>query len=332
MSLPTTMTAIEIAESGGPDVLQPVERAVPLPTAGEFLIKVAAAGVNRPDVVQRLGLYPPPPGASDIPGLEVAGTVAAVGEGVTGWQAGERVCALIAGGGYAEYATAPAPQALPVPGTFDMVQAAGIPETFFTVWSNVFDRGRLAKGESILIHGGSSGIGTTAIQLARAFGATVYVTVGSAEKAKFCEELGAQKAINYREQDFVEEIKALTDGAGVDVILDMVGGDYLPRNIRALKPDGRLVQIALMAGREGELDLGRLMTRRLTVTGSTLRARSVEFKGEIANSLREKVWPLFEAGKIAPVIHQTFPLREASRAHELMESSNHIGKIILTVD
>ncbi len=332
MSLPTTMTAIEIAESGGPDVLQPVERAVPLPTAGEILIKVAAAGVNRPDVVQRLGLYPPPPGASDIPGLEVAGTVAAVGEGVTGWQAGERVCALIAGGGYAEYATAPAPQALPVPGTFDMVQAAGIPETFFTVWSNVFDRGRLAKGESILIHGGSSGIGTTAIQLARAFGATVYVTVGSAEKAKFCEELGAQKAINYREQDFVEEIKALTDGAGVDVILDMVGGDYLPRNIRALKPDGRLVQIALMAGREGELDLGRLMTRRLTVTGSTLRARSVDFKGEIANSLREKVWPLFEAGKIAPVIHQTFPLREASRAHELMESSNHIGKIILTVD
>jgi putative PIG3 family NAD(P)H quinone oxidoreductase len=326
------MTAIEIAESGGPEVLRPVERPVPVPAAGEILIAVAAAGVNRPDVVQRLGLYPAPPGASDLPGLEVAGTVAAVGEDVTGWQEGDRVCALIAGGGYAEYATAPAPQALPVPYDLDMVQAAGIPETYFTVWSNVFDRGHLADGESILIHGGSSGIGTTAIQLACAFGATAYVTVGNAEKARFCEELGAAKAINYREQDFVDEIKSLTDGAGVDVILDMVGGDYLPRNIRCLKADGRLLQIALMAGREGELDLGRLMTRRLTVTGSTLRPRSVETKGEIAKSLREKVWPLFEAGKIAPVIHRTFPLSEASRAHELMESSSHIGKIILTVD
>jgi putative PIG3 family NAD(P)H quinone oxidoreductase len=326
------MTAIEIAESGGPEVLRPVERPVPVPAAGEILIAVAAAGVNRPDVVQRLGLYPAPPGASDLPGLEVAGTVAAVGEDVTGWQEGDRVCALIAGGGYAEYATAPAPQALPVPYDLDMVQAAGIPETYFTVWSNVFDRGHLADGESILIHGGSSGIGTTAIQLACAFGATAYVTVGNTEKARFCEELGAAKAINYREQDFVDEIKSLTDGAGVDVILDMVGGDYLPRNIRCLKADGRLLQIALMAGREGELDLGRLMTRRLTVTGSTLRPRSVETKGEIAKSLREKVWPLFEAGKIAPVIHRTFPLSEASRAHELMESSSHIGKIILTVD
>jgi putative PIG3 family NAD(P)H quinone oxidoreductase len=326
------MTAIEIAESGGPEVLRPVERPVPVPAAGEVLIAVAAAGVNRPDVVQRLGLYPAPPGASDLPGLEVAGTVAAVGEDVTGWQEGDRVCALIAGGGYAEFATAPAPQALPVPYDLDMVQAAGIPETYFTVWSNVFDRGHLADGESILIHGGSSGIGTTAIQLACAFGATAYVTVGNTEKARFCEELGAAKAINYREQDFVDEIKSLTDGAGVDVILDMVGGDYLPRNIRCLKADGRLLQIALMAGREGELDLGRLMTRRLTVTGSTLRPRSVETKGEIAKSLREKVWPLFEAGKIAPVIHRTFPLSEASRAHELMESSSHIGKIILTVD
>jgi putative PIG3 family NAD(P)H quinone oxidoreductase len=326
------MTAIEIAESGGPEVLRPVERPVPVPAAGEVLIAVAAAGVNRPDVVQRLGLYPAPPGASDLPGLEVAGTVAAVGEDVTGWQEGDRVCALIAGGGYAEFATAPAPQALPVPYDLDMVQAAGIPETYFTVWSNVFDRGHLADGESILIHGGSSGIGTTAIQLACAFGATAYVTVGNTEKARFCEELGAAKAINYREQDFVDEIKSLTDGAGIDVILDMVGGDYLPRNIRCLKADGRLLQIALMAGREGELDLGRLMTRRLTVTGSTLRPRSVETKGEIAKSLREKVWPLFEAGKIAPVIHRTFPLSEASRAHELMESSSHIGKIILTVD
>ncbi len=331
MSLPATMTAVEITESGGPEVLQPVERPVPAPGASEILIAVAAAGVNRPDVVQRLGLYPPPPGASDLPGLEVAGTVATVGEGVTGWSEGDAVCALIAGGGYAEYAVAPAPQVLPVPGGLDMVQAAGVPETFFTVWTNVFDRGRLAAGESILIHGGSSGIGTTAIQLAREFGATVYVTVGSSEKAAFCEKLGAAKAINYRDQDFVDEIKSLTGGAGVDVILDMVGGDYLPRNIRALKEDGRLLQIALMAGREGELDLGRLMTRRLTVTGSTLRPRPVEVKGDIAGSLREQVWPLFEAGKISPVIHKTFPLSEASSAHELMESSAHIGKIILSV-
>ena len=332
MSLPTTMTAIEIAEAGGPDVLRAVERPVPTPVADELLIAIAAAGVNRPDVVQRLGLYPPPPGASDLPGLEVAGTVAAVGQGVTQWQVGDHVCALVAGGGYAEYVSAPAPQVLPVPRGLDMIQAAGIPETFFTVWTNVFDRGHLAAGESILIHGGSSGIGTTAIQLACAFGATAYVTVGNAEKAEFCQALGAAKAINYRDQDFVEEIKSITDGAGVDVILDMVGGDYLPRNIRALKADGRLVQIALMAGSKGELDLGRVMTRRLTVTGSTLRPRSVALKGEIAASLRERVWPLFEAGEISPVIHQTFPLAEASRAHELMESSKHIGKIILSID
>jgi len=332
MSLPTTMTAIEIAESGGPEVLRPVVRPVPAPEAGEILIAVAAAGINRPDVVQRLGLYPPPPGASDLPGLEVAGTIAAIGEGVTQWKEGDSVCALIAGGGYAEYATAPAPQVLPVPGGLDMIQAAGIPETFFTVWTNVFDRGHLTAGESILIHGGSSGIGTTAIQLAREFGATAYVTVGNAEKARFCEELGAAKAINYREQDFVEEIKSITGGAGVDVILDMVGGDYLPRNIRLLRADGRLLQVSLMAGSKGELDLGRVMTRRLTVTGSTLRPRPVAVKGEIAVSLRQRVWPLFEAGKISPVIHQTFPLSEASKAHELMESSTHIGKIILTIE
>lgn len=331
MNLPATMTAIEIAESGGPEVLRPVERPVPAPEAGEILIAVAAAGINRPDVVQRLGLYPPPPGASDLPGLEVAGTVAAIGEGVSQWKEGDGVCALIAGGGYAEYAVAPVPQVLPVPGGLDMIQAAGIPETFFTVWANIFDRGHLTAGESILIHGGSSGIGTTAIQLARAFGATAYVTVGSAEKAAFCEELGAAKAINYREQDFVEEIKALTGGAGVDVILDMIGGDYLPRNIRILRPDGRLLQIALMGGAKGELDLGRVMTRRLTVTGSTLRPRSVDTKGAIAAALHEHVWPLFEGGKIGPVIHQSFPLAEASKAHELMESSRHIGKIILTV-
>ncbi len=325
------MTAIEIAEFGGPEVLRPVERPVPSPEAGEILIAVAAAGINRPDVVQRLGLYPPPPGASDLPGLEVAGTVAAIGEGVSQWKEGDGVCALIAGGGYAEYAVAPVPQVLPVPGGLDMIQAAGIPETFFTVWANIFDRGHLTAGESILIHGGSSGIGTTAIQLARAFGATAYVTVGSAEKAAFCEELGAAKAINYREQDFVEEIKALTGGAGIDVILDMIGGDYLPRNIRILRPDGRLLQIALMGGAKGELDLGRVMTRRLTVTGSTLRPRSVDTKGAIAAALHEHVWPLFEGGKIRPVIHQSFPLAEASKAHELMESSSHIGKIILTV-
>lgn len=331
MSPPATMTAIEIAESGGPEVLRPVERPVPVPEAGEILIAVAAAGINRPDVVQRLGLYPPPPGASDIPGLEVAGTVAALGEGVTRWKEGDSVCALITGGGYAEYASAPAPQVLPVPDGFEMIQAAGIPETFFTVWTNVFDRGHLTAGESILIHGGSSGIGTTAIQLAREFGATAYVTVGNSEKAAFCEKLGAAKAINYREQDFVDEIKSLTDGAGVDVVLDMIGGDYLPRNIRVLRPGGRILQIALMGGAKGELDLGRVMTRRLTVTGSTLRPRSVDTKGAIADALRERVWPLFEAGKIGPVIHQTFPLNEASKAHQLMETSSHIGKIILIV-
>lgn len=332
MSLPATMTAIEIAESGGPEVLRPVERPVPAPEAGEILIAVAAAGVNRPDIAQRRGLYPPPPGASDLPGLEVAGTVAAVGAGVTRWKEDDSVCALIAGGGYAEYAVAPAPQVLPVPNGLDMIQAAGIPETFFTVWTNVFDRGRLTAGESILIHGGSSGIGTTAIQLARAFGATAYVTVGNGEKAAFCEKLGAAKAINYRDQDFVEEIKSLTDGAGVDVVLDMVGGDYLARNIRVLRADGRIVQIALMAGSKGELDLGRVMTRRLTVTGSTLRPRPVAQKGEIADSLRQHVWPLLEAGKIGPVIHQTFPLSAASKAHELMETSAHIGKIMLSVN
>ncbi|MCZ6510255.1 MAG: NAD(P)H-quinone oxidoreductase [Alphaproteobacteria bacterium] len=326
------MTAIEITESGGPEVLQPVERPVPEPGSGEILIAVAAAGVNRPDVVQRLGLYPPPPGASDLPGLEVAGEVAAVGEAVTEWKEGDRVCALVSGGGYAQYATAPAAQVLRVPAGLDSIQAAGIPETFFTVWTNMFDRGHLAAGESILIHGGSSGIGTTAIQLAREFGATAYVTVGNAEKARFCEELGAVKAINYREQDFVEEIKSITDGAGVDVILDIVGGDYLPRNIRLLRVEGRLLQVSLMGGSKGELDLGRVMRNRLTVTGSTLRPRSVAQKGEIAASLRERVWPLFEAGKIGPVIHQTFPLAEASRAHELMETSAHIGKIILSVE
>jgi NADPH2:quinone reductase len=333
MTLPETMRAIEIAEAGGPEVLRPTARPVPAPAAGEVLIRVAAAGVNRPDVAQRKGVYPPPPGASDLPGLEVSGTVAALGEGAEGFAVGDAVCALVSGGGYAEYVTAPASQTLPVPGGLDMVAAAGVPETFFTVWSNVFDRGRFAEGESILIHGGSSGIGTTAIQLARAFGAAaVYTTVGSAQKAAFCEDLGATKAINYREQAFEEEIKALTEGRGVDVILDMVGGDYLPRNVASLKADGRIVVIALMGGAKSEINLARLMMNRLTLTGSTLRPRPVAEKGKIAAALREKVWPRIAAGAVAPVIHRTFALDEAAAAHALMETSAHIGKIILTVD
>jgi len=332
MSLPDTMQAIEITEPGEADVLVPGTRPVPQPAAGEVLVHVAAAGVNRPDVAQRKGVYPPPPGASDIPGLEISGEVVALGDGVTEFAIGDAVCALVAGGGYAEYCAAPVPQTLPVPEGMDLVAAAGLPETFFTVWSNIFDRARFAPGEAVLIHGGSSGIGTTAIQLCKAFGASaVFTTVGSAEKAAFCETLGATRAIDYRQQDFVEEIRALTDKAGVDVILDMIGGEYLNRNVSCMKPDGRLVQIALMGGAKGELNLGRVMMNRLTVTGSTLRARSVAFKGEIAAALREKVWPLLEAGDIAPVIHRTFPLAEAAAAHALMEESSHIGKIILEI-
>lgn len=333
MTLPDTMRAIEISEPGEADVLVPGDRPVPAPGESEVLVRVAAAGVNRPDVAQRKGVYPPPPGASDIPGLEIAGEVVALGDGVDGFSVGDKVCALVAGGGYAEYCVAPVPQALPVPAGMDMVAAAGIPETFFTVWSNVFDRAAFAPGEDVLIHGGSSGIGTTAIQLCKAFGATaIYTTVGSAEKAAFCEQLGATKAIDYKTQSFDEEIKAGTENAGVDVILDMVGGEYLGRNVSVLKPDGRLVQIALMGGAKAEINLGRVMMNRLTVTGSTLRARSVAFKGEIATALREKVWPLLESGDVAPVIHRTFPLEDAAAAHALMEESSHIGKIILTMD
>lgn len=332
MSLPDTMQAIEITEPGEADVLVPGNRPVPHPAAGEVLVRVAAAGVNRPDVAQRKGVYPPPPGASDIPGLEIAGEVVALGDGVTEFSVGDDVCALVAGGGYAEYCTAPVPQTLPVPSGMGMTAAAGLPETFFTVWSNIFDRARFAPGESVLVHGGSSGIGTTAIQLCKAFGASaVYTTVGSSEKAAFCEKLGATKAIDYKTQAFEDEIKTLTGKAGVDVILDMIGGGYLDRNISCMKPDGRLVQIALMGGSKGELNLGRVMMNRLTVTGSTLRARSVAFKGEIAVALREKVWPLLEAGEVAPVIHSTFPLSEAAAAHALMEESAHIGKIILEI-
>lgn len=330
MTLPTEMQAIEIMEPGGPEVLKPGTRPVPQPESNEVLIRIAAAGVNRPDVAQRKGVYPPPPGASDIPGLEIAGEIVATGDGVESFQVGDKVCALVTGGGYAEYVAAPAPQVLPVPDGLDMVQAAGLPETFFTVWSNIFDRGQFTPGESVLIHGGSSGIGTTAIQLCRALGASaIYTTVGSAEKAEFCENLGATRAINYRDRSFDEEIIALTEKAGVDVILDMVGGDYLPRNISCLKPDGRIVQIALMGGAKSEINLGRVMMNRLMITGSTLRARSVDFKGEIAKSLAGKVWPLLASGDVAPVIHSTFPLAEAAAAHALMESSSHIGKIIL---
>lgn len=334
MALPQTMRAIEISEPGEPAVLKPTERPVPVPADGEVLIRVAAAGVNRPDVAQRKGLYPAPPGASDLPGLEVSGEIVATGPGVDGWAEGDRVCALVSGGGYAEYVAVPGSQTLPVPEGLDMIQAAGVPETFFTVWTNVFDRGRFTAGERFLVHGGSSGIGTTAIQLCKAFGAAaIYTTVGTAEKAAFCEELGATKAINYKTEAFDEVIATLTahsaGGKGVDVILDMVGGDYTPRNIATLRPDGRIVQIALMGGAKTEINLAKIMMNRLTLTGSTLRPQSVAAKAAIANSLREKVWPKFAAGELAPVIHATFPLEAAPAAHELMETSTHIGKIIL---
>ncbi len=330
MTLPDTITAIELDGFGGPDVLKPGRMAVPRPGAGELLIKVAAAGVNRPDVQQRLGQYNPPPGASPIPGLEVAGEVVALGDGASRFSVGDKVCALVAGGGYAEYCVAPEPQTLPVPDGLSMIEAAGVPETFFTVWTNVFDRGRLASGESLLIHGGSSGIGTTAIQLAKAFGSTVYVTVGNADKAAACLDLGADHAINYRDQDFVEEIKRLTDKRGVDVVLDMVGGDYVQRNLDVLAIEGRLVQIAWLGGSRVDADFMKLMIKRLTWTGSTLRPRTVEQKAEIARALESKVWPKLAQGSIKPVIHSTFPLEKAREAHELMESSDHIGKIILT--
>jgi len=325
-----SMMAIEIAEFGGPEVLQPVHRPLPVPATGELLIEVAAAGVNRPDVLQRQGGYRPPPGASDIPGLEIAGRVAVLGAGVEGWREGDKVTALVAGGGYAEFCTVPAPQCLPIPRGLDMVQAAAVPETFFTVWTNVFDRARLQEGESFLVHGGSSGIGTTAIQLARAFGARVFTTAGSPEKCAACLRLGAELAIDHRREDFVAAIQEATGGRGVDVILDMVGGGYINRNLRILAVEGRLVQIAFLEGSKAEIDLVHVMMKRQTLTGSTLRPRSVAEKGAIAAALHEKVWPLLEAGKVGPVIFKTFPLAEAAAAHRLMESSSHIGKIVLT--
>ncbi len=331
MSLPTEMTCVEIAEPGGPEQLRTTTRPVPAPAKGEVLIKVAAAGVNRPDVVQRLGHYAPPEGVTDIPGLEVSGTVAALGDGVTDWTVGDALCALVAGGGYGEYVTAPVEQCLPVPKGLSMVEAAALPETFFTVWTNVFDRGRLQPGETFMVHGGTSGIGTTAIQLAHQMGAKVIATAGSEDKCQACRDLGADLAINYRDQDFVEAAKEFTGGKGADVILDMVGGDYLPRNLKALNRDGRLVNIAFMQGAKIEVNFMPLMLKRQTITGSTLRAQSVAAKGAIANSVKTTVWPLIEAGKVKPVIYKTFSLDQAKEAHELMESNKHIGKIVFQV-
>ena len=324
------MICVEISSPGPPEVLRPIDRPDPSPAAGEVLIRVAAAGVNRPDVMQRQGHYPPPPGASDIPGLEVAGTIESVGEGAGNWRVGDAVCALVAGGGYATKCVAPAVQCLPVPASLDFVSAAAIPETFFTVWTNVFERAGLKAGESALVHGGASGIGSTAIQLAAARGARVFATAGSTEKCRACEGLGAERAINYRSEDFVDVVRELTDGRGVDVVLDIVGGSYVNRDLAALAMDGRVAVIGFMEGEPtATVDLRRILGRRLTITGSALRPRSVKEKGDIADALRREVWPLLERGVVKPIVYRTFPLREAAAAHRLMESGEHIGKIVL---
>jgi NADPH:quinone reductase len=330
-SLPSRMTAIAIRAPGGPEVLVPEERPVPNAGAGEVLVKLTAAGVNRPDVMQRQGLYPPPPGASDIPGLEIAGEVVAAGPGATRFKPGDKVTALVAGGGYAEYCPVHETNALPAPATLSLIEAAAIPETFFTVWHNVFERGRLKSGETLLVHGGTSGIGTTAIQLAKAFGARVITTAGTAEKCEACRKLGADVAVNYRSEDFVAATKTATGGKGAELILDMVGGDYIQRNYEAASVEGRIVQIAFQGSSRANVDFLRIMLKRLTHTGSTLRARSVAEKAAIARALEANVWPLIAAGRVKPVIYCTFPLREASAAHALMETSTHIGKIVLTV-
>ena len=320
------MIGIEISSPGGPEVLRAVERPDPVPGAGEVLIRVAAAGVNRPDLLQRQGAYPPPPGASDIPGLEVAGILESIGEGVSGWRVGDAVCALVAGGGYATKCVAPAAQCLPVPAPLDLTAAAAIPETFFTVWTNVFDAGRLQAHETALVHGGSSGIGTTAIQLAAARGARVFATAGSDEKCLACESIGAERAINYRREDFVSVVRDRTDGRGVDLILDIVGGSYVNRNLAALAAGGRLLVIGFMEGEPtASLDLRRVLGRRLTITGSALRPRSVQEKGEIAAALLREVWPLLERGDVKPVVYRTFPLTDAAAAHRLLVASEHIG-------
>lgn len=330
--LPQDMTAIEITQPGGPDVLKPGRRPVPQPEPGEVLIKVAAAGVNRPDLMQRAGMYPPPPGAPDIPGLEVAGEIVALGANATRWKIGDKVTALVAGGGYAEYCTAPAVQCLPIPAGLSLEEAAALPENWFTVWSNIADRGGLAAGESILIHGGASGIGVAAIQLSRLLGAgRIFATAGTDAKCRFVEQLGAARGINYKTKDFAEAIKQETAGQGVNVILDMVGGSYLPRNIKCLADEGRLVIIALQGGPKGEGDLSLVMRRRLTVTGSTLRPRPVAFKGAIAAALEAKIWPGLAAGTIKPIIDSRFPLAEAAAAHARLDAGDHIGKVLLTL-
>jgi NADPH2:quinone reductase len=322
------MRAVEISRPGGPDVLKLADLPRPAPQANEILVKVSAAGVNRPDVLQRSGSYPVPPGASPLPGLEIAGEVLSAGKT---FRVGDKVCALANGGGYAEFCAIPEGQALPIPKGLSMVEAASLPETFFTVWSNVYDRGRLAPGETLLVQGGSSGIGVTAIQMAAAMGNRVFATAGSADKVNACVRLGAEKAFNYRTQDFEKEIKSATAGRGVDVILDMVGGDYVPRELKCLAEEGRLVFIAFLRGPKAELAIADVMMKRLTITGSTLRPRPAPFKAQIARSLKEKIWPLIEAGRIKPEIYKTFPLEQAAEAHRLMESSQHIGKIVLTV-
>ncbi len=328
-TLPATMHAIEISQPGGPDVLRATQRPLPTLKPGEVLIRVAAAGVNRPDCFQRAGLYPAPPGASDLPGLEVAGTVVQTDAGVSRWKVGDQVCALTPGGGYAQYCVAPAGHCLPIPKGLSPTAAAALPETVFTVWINVFERAKLAPGESLLVQGGSSGIGVTAIQMARALGHRVFVTAGSPEKCAACEQLGAERAINYKSEDFVEVIKSATQGRGVDVILDMVGGSYIPRELRCLADDGRMSIIAFLGGSKAEVDFNDVLRRRLTITGSTLRPRTVEFKAGIAATLEKRVWPLIEAGQVKPVIARRFPYEQAAQAHALMESSTHIGKIML---
>lgn len=325
------MRAIEIARPGGPEVLVPTRRPVPRPGTNEILVAVRAAGVNRPDVNQREGRYPPPPGASDLPGLEIAGTVAERGANARRFDIGAEVCALVAGGGYAEYCTVPEVQALPIPPGLNFIEAAAIPETFFTVWTNVFDRGRLVAGETLLVHGGAGGIGTTAIQLAAARGARVFATAGGPEKCRVCEELGAQKAIDHRSEDFVEVVREATGGRGVDVVLDMLGGPQLARHLDLLAPEGRLVLISFLEGREGTVDLWPVMSKRLTITGSTLRPRTPAEKGAIARALEGEVWPLIEAGRVRPLIDATFPLEEAAEAHRRLESREHVGKIVLIV-
>src|SRR3954468_441566 len=324
------MRAVEISEPGGPEVLRVADVPKPAPKPNEILVKVAAAGVNRPDVLQRMGQYPVPPEASPLPGLEIAGEVVEVGAAAKLWKHGDKVCALANGGGYAEYCAVPETQALPLPKNVSMVEAASLPETCFTVWGNVYDRGRLAPGETLLVQGGTSGIGVTAIQMAAATGNRVFATAGSDEKAAACVKLGAEKAFNYKTQDWVAEVRAAT-GKGVNVILDMVGGDYVPKELKCLAEEGRLVFIAFLRGPKAELAIADVMQKRLTITGSTLRPRSAEFKGYIANNLREKIWPLIESGKIRPQVFKTFPLAEAAEAHRLMESSQHIGKIVLTL-